>query len=37
MKYDEICLIYVLFLFEVNFNMRGGKVDIIKNDCEGII
>ncbi|AOM04375.1 competence protein CoiA family protein [Bacillus cereus] len=36
MKHDEICLIHALSLFEANFNMRGGKADIIKNDCEGI-
>ncbi|MFE7374050.1 competence protein CoiA [Bacillus cereus] len=36
MKHDEICLIHALSLFEANFNMRGGKGDIIKNDCEGI-
>lgn len=36
MKHDEICLIHALSLFEANFNMRAGKGDIIKNDCEGI-
>ena len=36
MKHDEICLIHALSLFEAKFNMRGGKADIIKNDCEGI-
>lgn len=36
MKHDEICLTHALSLFEANFNMRGGKGDIIKNDCEGI-
>ncbi|PEC21929.1 competence protein CoiA [Bacillus cereus] len=35
-KHDEICLTHALSLFEANFNMRGGKADIIKNDCEGI-
>lgn len=36
MKQDEICLTHALSLFEANFNMREGKGDIIKNDCEGI-
>ncbi|HDR4560459.1 competence protein CoiA [Bacillus cereus] len=35
-KHDEICLAYALSLFEVKFNMRDGKGDIIKGDCEGI-
>ncbi|GAB6430201.1 hypothetical protein bcgnr5390_46070 [Bacillus luti] len=35
-KHDEICLAYALSLFEAKFNMRDGKGDIIKGDCEGI-
>ncbi len=35
-KQDEICLVHALSLFETKFNMREGKGDIIKNDCEGI-
>ena len=36
MKYDETCLAYALSLFEAKYNMREGKGDIIKTDCEGI-
>ncbi|MEE3956321.1 competence protein CoiA [Bacillus thuringiensis] len=36
MKYDETCLAYALSLFEEKYNMREGKGDIIKTDCEGI-
>ena len=36
MKYDEVCLAYALSLFEAKYNMREGKGDIIKTDCEGI-
>ncbi|MGR3777297.1 competence protein CoiA [Bacillus paramycoides] len=36
MKYDEICLAHALSLFETKYNMREGKVDIIKTDREGI-
>ncbi|HDR8104141.1 TPA: competence protein [Bacillus cereus] len=36
MKYDETCLAYALSLFEAKYNMREGKGDIIKIDCEGI-
>ncbi|WP_416807943.1 competence protein CoiA [Bacillus thuringiensis] len=36
MKYDETCLAYALSLFEAKYNMRDGKGDIIKTDCEGI-
>ncbi|WP_212935964.1 competence protein CoiA [Bacillus hominis] len=36
MKYDEICLAHALSLFEIKYNMREGKGDIIKTDREGI-